>query len=135
MQQWPKSPQYKRSIISDSAEANRSLNVGREHYANKNLSPGALYRAVFYLRRGEAFCPDSEATTKAAIREIMLRAELELFEFYEDSWERAYIKSRGRDFSGAADLYEVLRRLLPDDKNPGNQYARNAQLNVIPAKN
>jgi pSer/pThr/pTyr-binding forkhead associated (FHA) protein len=131
--QWPKSPPYKKSIISDSAEANRCLNLAREHYANKNLSPGALFRCVQYLRRAEAYCPDSEATTKAAVRELMRRAEIELFEFFEDSWERAYIKGRARDFRGAADLYEMLRRLLPDDKNPGNAYARSAQLNVVPA--
>ena len=129
---WPKSPPYRRAIISDSAEANKCLAMARQHFSNRNLNPSALHQTVWYLRRAEAFCPDSEATTKAAIRDELKEGEIELFEFYEDSWERAYIKGRAKDFSGAVDLYEFLRKLVPDDKNPGNQYARAAQLSVIP---
>ena len=131
---WPKSPPFRRLIISDSAEANRCLNLGREHYNNKNLNPGGLFHSIRYFRRAEAYCPPTEATTMAAIKELLFRAEIELFEFYEDSWERAYIKARARDLTGAGDLYEFLRRLVPDDKNPGNQYARAAQLGVTSAK-
>ena len=63
-----------------------------------------------------------------------MKCELELFEFFEDSWERAYIKARARDLTGAAHRYEFLRSLVPDDRNPGNRYARAAQLEVLPNK-
>jgi pSer/pThr/pTyr-binding forkhead associated (FHA) protein len=131
-QKWPKSPPYRRLIISDSDVANRCLNLAREYYASRNLNPSGLYLAISQLRRAEAHCPESEATTKRAIRDALQRAELDLFEFFEDSWERAYIKARAKDYSGAAGLYEFIRKLLPDDKNPGNKYARSAQLSVTP---
>lgn len=131
---WPKSPPYKRTIISDSAETSRCLNLGRENYNNKNLSPSGLFHAIRYFRRAEAHCPPAEGTTLAAIREALQKAELELFEFFEDSWERAYIKARARDLTGAANRYEFLRSLVPDDKNPGNLYARGAQLEVTSNK-
>lgn len=131
---WPKSPPFKRTIISDPAEANRSLALGREHYNNRNLNPNGLFHAIRHFRRAEAYCPPTEATTLVAIKELLLKCELGLFEFYEDSWERAYIKAKARDLTGAAHRYEFLRSLVPDDRNPGNRYARAAQLEIISNK-
>src|SRR5262249_38932418 len=106
-------------------------NLAREKYLNRNLSPTALFFAIQYFRRAQAYSPEADVTTRSAIHEELTRAELDLVEFYEDTWERAYIKRRCKNNSGAADLYEFLLKLLPDDRNPGNLYARNAELEVM----
>jgi pSer/pThr/pTyr-binding forkhead associated (FHA) protein len=128
---WPDSPKFRRLLISDAAEATRCLSMAREKYLNRNLSPAALFFSIQYFRRAEAYCPEADVNTRSAIREEMIRAEIDLMEFYEDIWERAYIKRRCKNYSGAAELYEFLLKLIPDDRNPGNLYARNAELECI----
>jgi len=127
---WPKSPVYLPTIISDEADATRNLGLGRELVKNRNISPDALYKSILHLRRGEAHCPNTNLTLKKAVEEELAAAEKALAVFFEDQWLDAYIKTRANDYRGAGEIYEFLRKLIPDETNPGNTYARNAQINV-----
>lgn len=130
---WPKDPPYKPTIISDAAESTKDLDLGRQNYMNRNIAPEALYMSILHFRKALAYCPKAEATKMAAIQEELYKSEKELALIFEGEWRKARFKMNAGDHQGAREIYQFLRSLLPNQNNPGNVYARNAQIRVSSA--